>query len=178
MLWFSILCMAVALAGCALLPSGSAQPQRLHILPNDRIFLVVAPFDSVTQAELTHLELNPEKLYGDLVSELQYQLYLHKHEEAADSADATVRMTLSIRRLQPGAGNSGTFIEGSLTAERGGSGPETVALEIRQPAKANVPQEFLPLQVPRALAAEIMDRLETPKSTSSEFTTPQLILLH
>jgi hypothetical protein len=163
--------------GCASLP-GSAS-SKVNITPSDRLFLKVAPFDSVVKAELTRVELDPEEIHDDLISELRYQLFLARQEESPDSAGATVRVAISFSHLQPGTGNSGDFMMGTLLAEKDGK-IENTNLELRRPAGKNVPGEFLSLQWPRSLAAEILSRMRKKRprseSGSAEFTPPLMLL--
>jgi hypothetical protein len=146
---------------------------------SDRVYLCIAPFDSTVRAELSRAGLDPAKVQDNFSSELHYQLFLKKQEESPDSAGATVRVAVSIQHLQPGSGNSGGFAAGILGAERDGK-IERAAWESRQSAKDNVPVEFLPLQVPRTLAGEILSHMKAKPPRASEdmdYVHP-LMLLH
>jgi hypothetical protein len=166
----------LALSGCASMNPGTKLPDRISILSRDRVFLRVAAFDSTVQAELRRAGLDPAKTQADLSSELRYQLFLKKQEESPDSAGATVRVLLSFQHLQPGMGNSGSFVSGSLSAEREGK-TERAAWESRQPAKENVPAEFLSLQMPRALAQDVVTRMKSAPKRSGEMDNPPPLIL-
>ena len=164
------------LGGCALLaPKPGSQ---INMEPNDRVFLKVAAFDSTVQAELKRVGLDPARIQEGLVSELHYQLFLKNQEEAPDSAGATLRITVSLTHVQPGTGNSGDFMLGTVTAQ--GKTTQTADLELRNPSKANIPAEFLSLHLPRSLAKEILAVLKKKtKSPNSELGyPPPLILLN
>ena len=166
------------LAGCAALSNGGAKSSdRINITPSDRVFLTVAPFDSTVQAELTRVGLDPVKVRDNLAAELHYQMFLKKQEESPDSAGATVRVSISIRHLQAGTGNSGGFVAGTLLAGR--QDVEKAEWEMRQPAKENVPADFLALHLPRTLAVEIMSRMKSrPKRSGTDLDyNPPLMLL-
>jgi hypothetical protein len=169
--------LAALWAGCAYLPGGASA--KISVQPADRLYLQVAPFDSAVRAELTRLELDPDEVHQGLASELRYQLFLRKLEESPDSAGATLRVTVAFRHLQPGTGNSGSFVSASLLADRDKAAPERAEWELRRPAQENVPGEFLSLHLPRSLAAEILGRLQKQRKRSDgnrEFT-PQVMML-
>ena len=164
------------LTGCASLGIGTQTADRIHVSSTDRVFLRVAPFDSIVGAELARAGLDPVKVHDNLAAELHYQLFLKKQEESPDSAGATMRLTVEIKHLQPGMGNSGNFIAGTLIGE--GKVTEKAEWELRQPAKENVPSDFLALHLPRTLATELLSRMKSkPKPVDNE-PPPPLILLH
>jgi hypothetical protein len=176
--------LALALAGlgwvgCASISKGTKTPDRIALQPGDRVFLRVAPFDTTVKTELARIGLDPEKTWQDLSDEMRYQFFLKKQEESPDSAGSTVRVEVALRHLRPGAGNAGDFFSGTLTAERDGT-VERADWETRNPARENVPPEFMALRVPRALAGEILSRMKArPRRASSEMDyPPPLILLH
>ena len=67
------------LTGCAGIQIKSSN--QVNIEPADRIFLQVAPFDTLVLLELKRVGLDPSKTHDDLVSELHYQFYLKHWEE-------------------------------------------------------------------------------------------------
>ena len=164
------------LGGCALM--GSKPSSQINIEPNDRVFLKIAPFDSTVQSELKRVGLDPAKIYDNLSAELHYQLFLKNQEESPDSAGATVRLTVSLQHIQPGTGNSGDFIKGTLAAER--NEIQKTDLELRRPSKENAPVEFLPMHLPRTLAKEILSLMKKkpPVNNNDLGYPPPLILLH
>jgi len=164
------------LSGCASLGIGTQLADRIHITSSDRVFIRVVPFDSIVAAELTRVGLDAAKVRDNLAAELHYQFFLKKQEESPDSAGATMRVTVAIQHLQPGSGNSGSFIAGTLTGE--GKTVEKAEWEVRQPAKDNVPGDVLGLHLPRMLATELLGRMKSkPKPVDNE-PPPPLILLH
>ena len=174
---FALISAGLFLAGCASMGLGNKPADRINVSSSDRLFLRVVPFDSTVGVELTRAGLDPVKVHDNLAAELHYQLFLKKQEESPDSAGATVQVTVLIKHLQPGVGNSGSFVAGTLTAER--KETEKADWELRQPAKENVPADFLTLHLPRTLATEILSRMKAkPKPSSDLDYAPPLILLH
>ena len=170
---------SLCLGGCASLLNGSAKSSdRINVTSSDRVFLTVDPFDSTVQAELMRVGLDPLKVRDNLAAELHYQMFLKKQEESPDSAGATVRVAISIQHLQPGSGNSGGFVAGTLQAVR--KEVEKAQWEMRQPAKENVPVDFLALHLPRTLATEILAHMKSqPKRSGTDLDyNPPLMLLH
>jgi hypothetical protein len=156
---------------------GTKPLDRINVESRDRVYLRIAPFDSTVRAELGRAGLDPAKVQDNFSSELHYQLFLKKQEESSDSAGATVRVAVSVQHLQPGSGNTGGFAAGTLEAEREGK-IERAVWESRESAKDNVPVEFLPLQVPRTLAGEILSRMKAkPQHKIGEFdyATPMML---
>ena len=152
-------------------------PELIYVESSDRVYLRIAPFDTTVRAELSRAGLDPAKVQDNFSYELHYQLFLKKQEESPDSAGATVRVAVSVQHLQPGLGNSGGFALGMLVAERDGK-IERAAWELRQSAKDNVPVEFLPMQVPRTLAGELLSHMKAkprPKIGEMDYATPMMI---
>jgi len=151
------------LTGCAMTGMGGDSANSIDVQPYDRVFLRVEPFNPIVRDELTQIGLDPDKVHDNLAAELHYELFLKKQEEARDSAGATVRVTVIFDHLQPGSGNSGTFIAIRLTSERDGEkGPQVNGIhwELRSPSSENVPPEFLSQDVPRTLAKEILKHMK------------------
>jgi len=161
-----------------MLPGRSKNNAQVSVNSTDRLFLKVMPFDSTVEAELSRLELDPGEIYDNLASELHYQIFLRKQEESPDSAGATVRVSISFSHLQPGAGNSGTFVSAEISAERD-KGMEKASLELRRTSKDNVPADYLVLHLPRMLTQEILERMKRKKvkaANEGEFTPPLMLL--
>ncbi len=176
-LTFALISSGLFLAGCASMGLGNKTADRINVSSSDRVFLRVPLFDSTVGAELSRAGLDPVKVHDNLAAELHYQLFLKKQEESPDSAGATVQVTVSIKHLQPGVGNSGNFVSGTLTAE--GKETEKADWELRQPTNENVPADFLALHLPRTLSTEILSRMKAkPKRSSDLEYNPPLILLH
>ena len=173
---FTVVFAGLFLSGCASMGIGTQTADRIHVASSDRVFLRVAPFDSIVGAELARVGLDAGKVHDNLAAEFHYQFFLKKQEESPDSAGATVRVTVAIRHLQPGVGNSGNFIAGTLTGE--GKTTETADWELRQPAKENVPTDVLALHLPRMLATELLSRMKSKPKPVSDEPPPPLILLH
>src|SRR5690554_1899824 len=103
-------------AGCA----GLFGPKlkTVSLVKSERLYLDIAPFDSVVVAELNRAGVDPVTLAAELEAEVRYRLYLRGQEEAHDSAGATVVVTFTVHHLQPGSGNTGTYASYSLTGTR------------------------------------------------------------
>jgi hypothetical protein len=167
--------LALALAGCATLAPGSRGAAPVTVSPSDRLFLTVAPFDAVVRAELARAGLDPDRTWEDLNAEIRYQLALRKQEEALDSAGATVTVTVTVRHLQPGSGNTGSFAALALTARRA-KGTDSAAWDWRARARDNVPGAFTVRHLSRAVAGEVLARLKPARARSKE-PPPPLILM-
>jgi hypothetical protein len=158
--------MGFFLNGCAALGLNPESSDYIDIQPSDRVFLQVEPFGPIVRDELTQAGLDPDKVHGDLVSELRYQNFLKKQEEARDSAEATVRVNVVLEHLQPGNGNIGTLIGVTLTSQRDEDGKPPLMKKVRWESHhlvtENVPAEFLAQDVPRTTAEEILGHMQRP----------------
>jgi hypothetical protein len=154
----SVFASTLGLGGCASLAS-LRRPASVTVAPSDRLFLEVAPFDSAALADLGAAGIEPQRMRDELDAEIRYQLVLRGQEEARIPGDATVRVKLSVRRLMPGAGNTGTFASFGLVAARGNS-VDSVAWEWRARPGDNVPDAYSVRHLARAAATQALARMQ------------------
>lgn len=163
---------------CSFLAGGLNSGPNVDVSTSDRLFLTVAPLHSAVVTELERAGIDPDRFADDFEGELRYLLFLRGQEEARDSASATVRVDVNVRRLIPGSGNTGTFGIFGLTADRGGD-PETVEWDWAVRARENVPDVYLERHLPRAAAVEVLERLQPspPLRHSTDLDHPPPLIM-
>lgn len=150
-------------AGCA----GLFGPKikTVSLVKSERLYLRIMPFDSVVVAELNRSGVDAARLADELEAEVRYRLYLRGQEEAHDSASATVMVTFTVQRLQPGSGNTGTYASYALTGTRPRKREvETVEWTTQGRSRDNVPGAFTTRHLAREAANEVLARLQPPKN--------------
>jgi hypothetical protein len=136
----------------------------VSVLKSERLYLRVAPFDSVVTAELTRAGVDPQRLASELEEEVRYRLYLRGQEEAQDSVSATVVVTFTVNHLQPGSANTGTFASYVLKGYRPkGARTETSEWTVQGRSKDNVPGTFTARHLARQAAEDVLKRLQPPR---------------
>jgi hypothetical protein len=159
--------LAALFPGCAAIVPGASAPA-VTVASAERLFLTVAPFDSVVRAELARAGLDPAEMENELKSELRYALFLRGQDEAPDSAGAAVTARLEVKHLQPGYGRSGDYAAFVLTGARAddpksSQGGEKVEWTWEAKARNNAPQAFAVRHLARQVAGEVLARLRAPK---------------
>jgi hypothetical protein len=161
------------LGGCASLGAGRATTS-VTVAPSDRLYFEVAPFDSAAVGDLSRSGLDPARVAEDVNAEIRYQLALRGQEEARAAGDATVSVKFLVRRLEPGAGNSGAFGSFALVSTRG-KAVDTAAWEWRARARENVPESYVARHLARTAAKQALDRMKARPAKREP--APPLILL-
>ncbi len=171
---------SLALVQCAALSGSSRGGAKVEVASTDRLFLTIEAFGPEVVASLEEAGLDPIRFAEDFEGELRYQLYLRGQEEARDSLSASVRVTVSVRRLIPGTGNTGTWGLFAVTADRG-SEPQRAQWEWEVRARDNVPAPYLARHLPRAAASQVLTALRPPRANTQHApgldTPPPLILI-
>jgi hypothetical protein len=158
-----------ALALVSLLATGCAglfgqNVKGVTVAKSERLHLRVAPFDSVVTAEVRRAGLDPVSLHQEFASEVRYRLFLRGQVEAPDSASATVSVLLSVKHLQAGFGNAGSYGEFSLESVRPENADRSeVTWRWQATVKDNVPEVFATRHLARLAAQEALEHLKEPK---------------
>jgi hypothetical protein len=149
--------------------------ETVYVRPSERLFFRVAPFDSVVKAELARAGLDPVRFEEEFNAEVRYRFNVRKQEEAQDSAGALVVLTATIRHLQPGVGNAGTYGEFEVAGRRR-KDPVFVAWKWELPSSQNKPAEMLSRDLTRGAAEQLMLRVRKAPPRPKEPPPPLQLL--
>lgn len=174
----SLSALALILAGCASSGASARSSASVKVAPSERLFLQVAPFDSVVRAEVLRGGLDAEQVEQDFAAELRYQFALRRQEEAVDSAGAVVGLRVEVQHLQPGAGNAGSFAAVRMVSIRGGE-ETSVEWNWRPSARENVPPSHAGRHLIRSLSHEVLARVKAsrPSRFGHELEGPPPLIL-
>jgi len=168
-----VLSTLAALTSCA--PGMMRAPTTLYVSPSEALLLRTEPLDSTVAGELRRGGVDPVAFETEFAKELRYRFFTRKQEEAQDSVSARAILSVSIRHLQPGVANAGTFGMFSVAVTRDGS---TVRNDwtARKPSKDNPPAAYALQALVTTAVDEVLKQVPPAKPVPKEPPPPLMLL--